>query len=257
MDKKYESCSLPYDLVTDNPFTGDSSYNWITYNNELITNYSLYESMSDIIRYGFIYHYETEEQDTEYHSHGHSYEDVLRTLYYYPEHFHIPNDSLHEYSNQELKFIKRMKSYLLLIGLKNLKPTETEQEMEEQKLSRSNNELARKYSLYGFYEPHNRSLKDILNGKYNYLIRQAWDNKYEEEIGKKLLLFNEEQDILGELTITDVKLMNIDDLNEDILDLSYYESLDKFKEELKERYQYSRPSFENKIIYLTYTLKKY
>ncbi len=53
------------------------------------------------------------------HTHAHSFEEVLRDLYDYPESFSIPEKDEEYYSKQELKYLKRIQDYLLSIGLKD------------------------------------------------------------------------------------------------------------------------------------------
>ena len=244
--------SLPYPKVTyiDGDFNNISwEYYLGEFQNESL---DLYEAFADIIRYGFIYHYETEEQDTEYHSHGHSFEDVIHALYYFPEHFHIPEDSLHEYSAQELKYLKRLQSYLLFIGLKNIQPCETEEEMDIQKKNRANNEKALKYSQYSFYEPEETRLNNILKGKYCYFIKPEWKDNKDEYLKEKYLLINSEQEIIGEINITDVQIMSIDELKEDMVDYSKEGTFTNYINKLKQEFTYH--GLEKKIVYLKYDI---
>ena len=254
MNKKFKNCSLP--IWTDEQLDDYPTSKWLYYLNNLEVNYDLYTAFSEIIRYGFIYHYNTSGNNTkEYPEHAHSYEEVLMVLYNYPISFNIPNQYLNEYSNQELKFIKRMKSFLKLIGLKDISGTfETEEELLSYKLHRCDNDLARKYSSYGFYEASKYKLKDILSGKKRYMIRKPINNDIDYYLNHKFLLINPNQDILGEITITESKLMPIDNLIEEEITLGEYHSLLDYQKALKEEYSYD-PNFDNNILYLTYDLE--
>ena len=54
------------------------------------------------------------------HCHAHSFEEVVRMLYDFPESFLISKEDEEFYSKQELDYLKKTQNYLLLIGLKDL-----------------------------------------------------------------------------------------------------------------------------------------
>ena len=128
--KKYKNCSIPY------PFY-DKKKNiieWVMYNSNIKQfniNNSLSNSLEEIIKCGLIYHYkakilgrENSKQELKYRlmiNHCHTFDEIIKKLYDYPETFEIPNEFLEEYSKQELEYLKQIKNYLLLIGLKDLR----------------------------------------------------------------------------------------------------------------------------------------
>ena len=127
--KKFKNCSLPY------PFWDKrrDTFEWVYYNiNRNPTNYniqnSLYEALGSVSNSGVTYHYEAfmygrknpEDKEAKYQmmeSHCHSFDEIVKYVYNYPESFRIPDDCLEEYSKQELLCLKKMQSYLNAVGL--------------------------------------------------------------------------------------------------------------------------------------------
>lgn len=58
--------------------------------------------------------------------HCHSFEDVINAVYMYPVSFEIPEEYLNEYSEQELKFLDKIKRFLISIDLKDIKRSKEE-----------------------------------------------------------------------------------------------------------------------------------
>lgn len=96
--------------------------------------YNYIDAFSDIICDSFYYSFDThviyysikdnkrhyDDMGT-YHSHEHAFEEVVRELYRNPESFRIKEDEKEYYSNQEIKYLRRLKSFLLAIGVRDLK----------------------------------------------------------------------------------------------------------------------------------------
>lgn len=84
----------------------------------------LSEALSEIISSFFYYSFNTRIEDEEGntysgHSHAHNFEEVVAACYDYPEHFDILEEDKKYYSEQQLLFLKRLKKYLLFIGIKD------------------------------------------------------------------------------------------------------------------------------------------
>ena len=126
--RDFKGCSLPY-------FFYDENYEyakWLTYN-EKQKNFemeaSLFEALGNVAHCGLTYDFvaflpvlPTKEDSREYktiESHCHSFEEVVRVLYQSPKSFYIPRKYLYEYSEQELRYLSRLQSYLLAVGLQD------------------------------------------------------------------------------------------------------------------------------------------
>ena len=84
----------------------------------------LSEALSEIISSFFYYSFNTRIEDEEGntysgHSHAHNFEEGVAACYAYPEHFDILEEDKKYYSEQQLLFLKRLKKYLLFIGIKD------------------------------------------------------------------------------------------------------------------------------------------
>lgn len=109
--KKFKSCTLPYPFFDEKRLT----FEWVTYiKKQYGINRSLLYAIEGLARTGVIYHYKQQKI-----KHCHSFDEVIVSLYKYPESFTIPDEFLSEYSNQELLFLKQVQSYLHLIGLRD------------------------------------------------------------------------------------------------------------------------------------------
>ena len=99
---------------------------------------NLLDAIGNNANCGVTYHFraklfgrEKPEQELKYRlivSHCHNFDEVVKRLYDYPETFEIPEKFLKEYSEQELIYLKQVKNYLLLIGLKDYR-TSKEKEL--------------------------------------------------------------------------------------------------------------------------------
>ncbi len=99
----------------------------ILYPKQLEMNNSLQDDLENNIKCSLIYHYKAKiykVDEMKYQKeicHCHSFDMIIKALYKYPESFLIPREYKNEYSSQELKLLKEIKNYLLLIGLKDYK----------------------------------------------------------------------------------------------------------------------------------------
>ncbi len=122
--RKFKNCSIPYPFYDKKRNTLE----WVRYISDADlydVSSSLQEAFPSNITYHFkakLYGREKPEQELEYRlmiSHCHNFDDVVKNLYDYPQTFEIPEEFKNEYSNQELIYLKQLKDYLLLIGLKD------------------------------------------------------------------------------------------------------------------------------------------
>ncbi|BAK45180.1 hypothetical protein [Eggerthella sp. YY7918] len=67
----------------------------------------------ELCRDCLIYEWEISGKEGEYHDHDHDFEDLLRSVLNYPEHFYIPDDCKDQYSAQQLRFIENFQKALL------------------------------------------------------------------------------------------------------------------------------------------------
>ena len=98
------------------------------FDRKLNVNYSIVEALEDIAFTGFYYPYTcgyfslakvTDEDHNlkikKGHTHSHSFEQVVKSLYDFPESFSISKDEEQFYSKQQLKYLRRVQKYLLFI----------------------------------------------------------------------------------------------------------------------------------------------
>ena len=89
--------------------------------------------------------------------HAHSFENVIRDLYDYPESFNITRKDEIYYSKQELSYLKMLKNYFLLVGLTDI--------TDNVSVSRYRNKLVKKYQNAIIVNLDNRHINDIIKGK--------------------------------------------------------------------------------------------
>ena len=122
MNNKYKDCTLPV-ITKDGIIINQAYYNKGKIEFEQTQYENLYEPLSDIINYNFYYSFNIKNK----HSHAHSIEEVIKELYYNPETFNINKEDEYLYSKQELKYLKRLKNILQIIGLKDIKTYDEEE----------------------------------------------------------------------------------------------------------------------------------
>lgn len=179
---KFKNNNLPTPFWDDDRFTLEYVYNDdnIIGDNKLNIDVSLTESLGDITLTGFYYPFLSKILETSFkddkkiekevigHNHAHSFEEVVRELYRYPESFNIIEEYKEFYSTQELEYLRRVKKYLLFIGLKDLDRVKAP-------VSRYRNKKQEKYKNSYIYNYSNKLINDILNNKRDYVV-----SKYNE-----------------------------------------------------------------------------
>lgn len=146
MDKfDYETFNKRYDKFKNNnlptPFFDEErqTLEYVYFDNKsddesisLQINANLSKALEDICHTALYYSFsirpiggvvdkdDTIEENGNIHCHAHSLEEVVTMLYKFPESFNIAKDEEEFYSKQELSYLKKIQSYLLLIGLKDI-----------------------------------------------------------------------------------------------------------------------------------------
>ena len=162
----------------------------IDYDNKLHINYNLTDALGDLSSTGFYYAYnsklfqskkindeEIENTTIIGHTHAHSFEEVVHALYSFPESFSISRDDEQFYSMQELEYLRRVKKYLLFIGLKDSTSY-------KQKVGRYRNNKQKKYEGAFIYKYSNKEINSFIKGK-NYLIYEYLDFYKENKVYNK------------------------------------------------------------------------
>lgn len=159
------------------------------YDNKIVVDTDIVNALSVIVRTGFYYAYSckyftwVDEEISVHigHTHAHSFADVVRDLYDFPESFSISEEEEEFFSNQELSFLKRVQAYLLFIGLKD-------KEVVEEDNGRFCNELQRKYasSILKYYDKD--FIADVISGKKRIVARKKEDYDTKIELEKYRVL---------------------------------------------------------------------
>lgn len=147
-------------------------------------NYNLTDALGDLASVSFYYSYNSkiilrkridekcfEDTTTIGHTHAHTFEEVVNDLYRFPESFYISKEDEQFFSKQELEYLRRVKKYLLFIGMKDL-------ESYKQKVGRFRNKKQKKYEHAHIYKFSNKEINAILKGK-NFEVYEYFDF-YEE-----------------------------------------------------------------------------
>lgn len=274
--KKFKNCSLPY------PFWDKrrDTFEWVYYNETRQTGWdiqnSLYEALGNVSCSGVTYHYEAfmysqkseEQKEPKYQmieSHCHSFDEIVECVYRYPESFRIPEDCLEEYSQQELRCLAKIQSYLKAVGLPDEKESpeitalnekwkeinrkakkslgdrfflfrysrKWEMLWEKEKLKRYHNEKAFLYSsYYTLYTEKNGIALAYLSGKKDYILKRKYHFRQNTEVGNRYLLVNENNQYCGALEVIREEFIPFKDLKADMVDykLMGYKTFLEYKE---------------------------
>lgn len=147
----------------DNVFKSDDE----VYDRKLNVNYNLIDALSDIAFTGFYYSYSIgslENKNELEHTHSHSFESVVKSLYDFPETFTISKDEEQFFSKQELEYLRRVQKYLLFIGLKDI------ESYKEEDKNRYKNVSQRKYGIAYIHKYTDDTLKSFMEGKRNFIV---------------------------------------------------------------------------------------
>lgn len=206
------------------------------YNDELIVDDNLIYSLGDIANTDLYYSYtsknfiENEKGDikiTKGHYHAHLFDNVLRSLYDFPESFEISKEEEQFYSKVELSFLKRIQKFLLFLGMKDLENVND--------ISRYNNKNFETYKNTRIYKFDDDEIKNILENKINFYVTPYYENY------KNL----ENYDVL------------IVDSNEDFkLHIETYNREEKEYKEVKQAYTINDLNDQDKVIVTYFNILK-
>ena len=285
--RPYKNCSLPFPYWSDKRAT----FEWVYYdkeNKEFETQSELYEALGDVCMTGFTYHYKcllysrsrgetrgTYKIDI---SHGHNFNEIVRAVYSCPETFEIPDEYLHEYSKQELRFLKRVQNYLKIIGLKDDRNSEDLEKIGEKLIAIFNKDkksIGDKFKEL-YYEKQEKKLrkkeqlaryentKAILYSDCRYMhiekesVLKAMLNKTKDyrvfrycgsRIGEKYFLLDEEENYHALIEFTEEKQILFKDLTEDMVNFKVYgdKSFKEYKEKLLKQFKEDDNLYEEKF----------
>ena len=171
---KYQKNNLPtpfWDNTRETLEYVDYFHRILNSNNKLNVSNNLVEALENITDSGFYYPYiskyfvykNNNYQLVEGLSHRHSFEEVVRVLYDFPESFKITRDMERYYSKQELDYLKKVQKYLLFIDLKDLSSI-------KKSITRYRSKKQKKYGSALIRLCDDKTLKNILNNKTNYMV---------------------------------------------------------------------------------------
>ncbi len=192
----------------------------LVYALENITRAGLYYSYTTKYIVGWLENGELKQKEEIGHYHGHSFEEVVHSLYYAPQSFKITKEDEQFYSQQELDYLRKVQKYLLFIGLEDFKTGKIP-------IARYRNKKQKKYGNLPFYNVRDEVIKDILTGKRNFLFSKRFEgyNKCYSK-GDKALLLDLEDNIKLYIEFTKIE----EKLYSDIKDYCYqneYQDNDK------------------------------
>ncbi len=137
---------------------------------------NLIEALEDLANTGFYYSYTSgyftfaKKEDTDHHlkikrghTHSHTFESVVQSLYEFPESFHISKEEEQFYSKQQLEYLRRVQKYLLFLGIKDLTT-------DKPSVQRYRNQRQKKYGSAYIHTYQEKTIKDFISGKRNFIV---------------------------------------------------------------------------------------
>lgn len=260
--KKFKSCTLPYPFFDEKRLT----FEWVTYiKKQYGINRSLLYAIENLARTGVIYHYIQQKI-----KHCHSFDEVIVSLYKYPESFTIPDEFLSEYSNQELLFLKQVQSYLHLIGLRDYTESKEMQDINNRfdyiydkkhktikdklfmmtyhkkyrkqeykdNLKRYTNTKVLEYLSYNAINvSEKRVAKSILNGEKDYAIKVKYSFSEPSKNKKSLIICN--GTFIGVVENQSEEVIKFKDLKEEMVNFKLlgFKSFKEYKNNLKQEFK--------------------
>lgn len=238
---------------------------WLINEENNINEYNeLSEAFSDIIKLNFSYNYEITykyydaEDDTLkseiIQGHCHTFNELVKVLYDYPESFKIPKNFLEDYSLKEINYLKRLQNYLLLINLKD--KTDSKENInlqkkyknnsnnkkfihelnklnEEEEIKRVCNKKALNYNNAGYFVASDDILKAILNGdKKTRIFRQYSFSK--SRINKKYFILDENNNYKALISIIKEEIVPFKEFKVPSKEykINGFKNIDDYKKEL-------------------------
>ncbi len=213
-EDKYQKFCKRYDKFRNNnlptPFWDEERQvlEYVYFNNkkDLVVNNTISSALETIASVGFYYpftdNHMTWQKDEKgkiikkfvvSHTHAHTFEEVVRSLYFSPETFKISKDEEQYYSNQELEYLKKLQKYLQFIGMKDLKETKIPSK-------RFKNKIHSKYENALIYQYSDFVLNKIKEGKRDFRMIKWYPEYRGPKVYKKkeyqALITNKENDFI-------------------------------------------------------------
>lgn len=170
-------------------------------------------------------------------THSHSFEDVVRSLYDFPESFNISESDYEFYSKQELRYLRRVKKYLLFLGVKDL-------ETSKAPVARYRNKLRKKYSNVCVFRFADWEIDAILNNNMRIDIRKYSESSsnYTEYTDYRALIVDDDGNICFFINYTSSEVKRYSEVKEEYFKHPYsddelvcvyhFEVLETFKNEV-------------------------
>lgn len=270
--KKFKNCTLPYPFFDEKRLT----FEWVTHSKKQYhIERSLLYAIEGLARTGVIYHYKQQNI-----KHCHSFDEVIKALYDYPESFTIPDEFLSEYSNQELLFLNQVKSYLHLIDLKDYTESKEMENINKKfdyiydkkhktikdklfmmsyhkkckkqeykdNIKRYTNKKASEYLSYNKINVSNETIaKSILNGEKDYLVKAKYSFSEPSKNKKCLIICNET--FFGVVEIQSEVVIKFKDLKEEMINykLLDFKSFKEYKNNLKQEFKEESKIYNEKF----------
>lgn len=172
------------------------------------------------------------------HSHSHDFENVVNELYHNPESFRIKNDEVNYYSDQEIKYLKKLKSYLLALGLKDIN-------VDENQVKRVNNSFIKKRTKYKLSYFTEQEKIDILKNKIAYNYYFYYKRKY---LSKEEYCFLYSNNEIFAVAVRKSKIYNENNYPKELLKNDIF---------IKELNEYKENNSNTYIIYSEYKIVEY
>lgn len=193
---------------------------------------NLVESLGDIcyinLMYTFTSKYFVQEQNDFVaqigKSHAHTFQEVVRNLYDFPESFKIQKEDVEFYSRQQLEYLRRVQKYLLFLGLKDIESYQISHD-------RFKNINQHKYNKAFIYEYSKTTIEEFISKKRNFIINE-YNERYHTEVEKNVdyhaLMTDELSNFKLYVHFTTRKVVTYKDIKE-----YYKDPSGKFKDEDK------------------------
>lgn len=179
------------------------------------------ELLGNLAKVGFCYYFSV----CDLILHTHDFTSVVEHLYRYPESFCIPQEHWDEYSKQELKYLKKVQEYLILVGLKDMVNNEAFDE-------RGNNKLVDLYSEYGQVTYSKLMVDAIISKEKDYEVYVYYPFS-RSRVGEKILV-SDSDGYRCAIKVISEEIMPFDKLSSDMVNykLGDFNSFSEYKNSL-------------------------
>ena len=239
---RYQKYNLPYPFYdTERQVLEYVNKDYLMYDPDeqeyISRNIYLSEALSGIISSFFYYSFNTrlEDENGNYysgHSHAHNFEEVVAECYRYPEHFDILDSDKEYYSEQQLKYLRRLKKYLLFIGVKD--------QVTYNDKKRYYNEFREKHLDTLVIDMDDDRLEKVINNKF--IVYPYYESDGEEYFnhfnGDKRFLRNSNDDIVYLIEFYSGAIATVKDIkdkypingknDDDKVEIVYFNILEKY-----------------------------